>query len=382
MAEETNPDQSETRRQLEDVSKSISEIALTLKQRGNDKPRDKWDKFNALSPFVTGLIVAIVGGLFTFSQDQRNDLLKQQEINQSNWQATQDAVTKDHQARILELQTIAQLMPYLISKNEKSKQVAITAINELASTSLAVQLAKLNQSPGTINAVRQIAAQSLKEGDRKIAQAALVELERPNGGPNKTLLKTEEGDCGPEGIGGDNATNLLKNRTDVPTIVRDVTPQDLEKLEALKVPLRRDAWTSEDIGKAKSVGDGLGIRVQGYLLRVRRQGRTSSNCESAGYVDWHLIMGPSPDTALEEGVVAVVGPRIRISHPNWTLERLDELATTRVPVRVSGWLFFAQYHLIGPWNYKTLWQVTPAVKIEFLKNQAWLDLDDVNATPN
>ena len=77
MAEQHNPDLSETHRQLQDVSKSLQEIASTVKAKRDDNAKDKWDKFNALSPFVTGLIVAIVGGLFTVSQERRNEILKQ-----------------------------------------------------------------------------------------------------------------------------------------------------------------------------------------------------------------------------------------------------------------------------------------------------------------
>jgi hypothetical protein len=353
------------------------------KDRSDKDRRDKdpWDKVNALSPFVTGLIVAIVGGLFTLSQDRRNELLKQQEMQEANHQAAQDVISKEQQGRLLELQTIVQLMPYLTSKNESSKQVAITAINELASTSLAVSFARLNKSPGTIAAVRQIAAQSAKEGDRRIAQAALVQLESSDTGPNKTLLKTEEGDCGPEGTGGDNATNLLKNRTDSPPTVRDVTTGDLEDLQTLKVPPRRDNWSSEDLAAATANGDGTGIRLQGYLLRVRKVGRTHANCEFTNYEDWHLEIGSSPDIPGANGILAAAGPRIRISHPNWTLARLQAVSAAKLPVRISGWLFFDQTHLVGQWNYHTLWEIRPAVKIEFLKDQAWLDLDDLHANP-
>jgi hypothetical protein len=380
MAEKHNPDLSETQRQLSDVSESLKEITATIKAKSDGKAKDTWDRISALTPLVTGLIVAIVGGLFTQSQESRNEILKQQEINQANRQAAQDAITKEHQARILELQTIAQLMPFLTSRNENTKQVAITAINELASTPLAIELAKLNKSPGTINAVRQIAAQSTKEVDRKLAQAALVELEKPDAGPNKTLLTTEEGDCGPEGAGGDKAANLLKNRTDAPKTLRDMTVQDVEQLQVFSLPKRRDDWSSEDAEKVKQAGDGWGIRIQGYLLRAKREGGTSANCRFKGYVDWHLVLGPSPETPFKDGVVVVAGPRIRISHPNWTLARFQELANAKVPIRVSGWLYFEQAHQ-GRWIYSTLWEVRPAVKIDVFQDQAWLDLDSAKAEP-
>jgi len=380
MAEKHNPDLQETHPQLRDVPESLQEGASTIKAKRDDRPKDTWDKFNALSPFVTGLIVAIVGGLFTLSQEHRNSLLKQQERNEANRQAAQDAITKEHQARILELQTIAQLMPFLTSKDENTKQVAITAINELANTNLAIQLAKLNKSPGTVNAVRQIAAQSTKEVDRKLAQAALVELEKPGAGPNKTLLTTEEGECGPEGTGGDKAANLLKNRTDAPQALRDMTIQDVEQLQVFTLPKKRDDWSSEEVERVKQAGDGSGIRIQGYLLRAIRERGSSANCRFKSYVDWHLVLGPSPETPPKEGMVVVAGPRIRISHPKWTFERFQELASAKVPIRVSGWLYFDQAHQ-GPKFYATLWEVRPAVKIEFFQDQAWLDLDKAKAEP-
>jgi hypothetical protein len=279
MTDQDNPEFSKVHSQLEDVSRSLRDIASNLKSNHDKKAKDKWDKFNAFSPFVTALVVAVVGGLFTINQDYHNEILKEHEMEDSKRQAAQDAIRKNQEAHILELQTIAQLMPYLTSKNENSKQVAITAINELASTQLAVELARLNKSPGTINAIRQIASQSGKEVDRKFAQAALVELESSATGPNKTVLKTEEGDCGPEGMGGDKATNLLKNRTDVPTAYRDVVAHDMAQMQNVDVPSQRDSWTQDDIQKVTREGEGSGVRLQGYLIAVKREGGTSANCK-------------------------------------------------------------------------------------------------------
>jgi hypothetical protein len=383
MPDEPIGDGAGTQQQLEGVVKSLHELTETLKKERADRVKDTWDKFNALSPFVTGLIVAIVGGVFTLSEGHRNELLKRQERADADRQAAQETLTKEHQARVLELQTIAQFMPYLTSKNEDSKEAAITAIKALSSASLAIELASLNKSPGTVRAVRQIATQSTNESDRKLAQAALVELEKPTEGPNKTLLKTELGDCGPEGSGGDKPTNLLKNRTDVPPKFADRTIEELEHLQIADVPVRRDAWTSEQAAGVKSLGDGQPIRVQGYLVAAHREGGTTANCAFRSYVDWHLVVGPSPEISPKDGLIAVVGPRIRVSHPTWSLAQLRQLAVSKVPVRVSGWQFFDQQHLQQDRSdtrrfRATPWEVRPVLKIEVLKDQSWFDLDNTS----
>jgi hypothetical protein len=381
MTDEPNPDSGATHSGSEEISKSLHELIETLKKRESDKPKDTWDKFNAVSPFVTGLIVAIVGGLFALSEGHRNDLMKQQERVDADRQASQDALTKEHQARVLELQTIAQFMPYLTSKNENSKEAAITAIKALSSASLAIELARLNKSPGTVRAVRQIATQSTNESDRKLAQAALVELEKPVEGPNKTLLKTEVGDCGPEGSGGDKPTNLLKNRTDVPQKFADRTIEELEHLQISDVPVRRDAWTPEQAAGVKGLGEGQAIRVQGYLVAAHKEGKTTANCTFQTYVDWHLVVGPSPEISPKNGVIAVVGPRIWVSHSTWSLAQLRQLAAAKAPVRVSGWQYFDQQHLQQDKSdtlrfRATPWEVRPVLKIEVLKDQSWFDLDN------
>jgi hypothetical protein len=376
MPEEPNVSMVRKPQQIDDLVKSLGELTEALKSKQTDKPKDKWDKFSALSPFVTGLIVAIVGGVFTYVESNRNELLKQQEIAQRTHQNEQDAQTREHQARILELQTIAQFMPYLTGRKEDSKQVAITAIKALSSTSLAVELARLNKSPGTIRAVRQIANQATNEKDRRLAQDALVELEKSEGGPNKTVLRTEQGDCGPEGAGGDSATNVLKNRTDVPSVFHDMTIENLGQLQVPDVPNSRDKWTPDQVLAIKNLGEEKAVRVQGFLIRAARERETSANCRLVNYVDWHLDLGPTPDTTNSAAIIAVAGPRIRFAHPNWTLDALRTLAEGKSAVRVSGWLFFDQLHRAQVGRFMaTNWEVRPVVKIEYLEGQAWIDLD-------
>src|SRR5262249_50263054 len=146
------------------------------------------------------------------------------------------------------------------------------------------------------------------------------------------------------------------------------------------VPRQRDSWTPEQTAEMTQHGDGSGIRIQGYLVRAIKEKGASANCRFKNYVDWHLSLGSSPDSARRDAVIAVVGPRIRVSHPNWTFDRFQELAAAKAPIRVSGWLYFDQAHQ-GHQFSATLWEIRPAVKIEFLKDQTWLDLDDHDTKP-
>src|SRR5271167_5159048 len=98
------------------------------------KPKDNWQKFSAICALVTALAVALIGGMFNAQQRR-----------QEAYQAAQEVATKEHEARVLELQTVAQFMPYLTSKDENAKQVAITAIKALSNTRLAIELAALNR---------------------------------------------------------------------------------------------------------------------------------------------------------------------------------------------------------------------------------------------
>jgi len=317
--------------------------------------------------------------LFTYFEASRNDLLREQELEARKVQAAQDQATRDHQARLAELQTLAPLMPYLTRKDEYAKQVAITMIKAYTKdVALAVELASLNKSPGTVQAVRQIATNSTSESDRKVAQAALVELEKASTGPNLTLLRTEQGDCGPAGKGGDKATNLLKNRTDVPSVARDMTIDAMTQLEIPEVARQRDKWDPAQTAAIKSIGEGQAVRIHGFLVRVKNERGTTADCEFANYGDWHLAIAPSSENEKGDFVLAVAGPRIRLLHSNWSLPRLQALAESKSPVRVTGWLFFDQQHPTqGPLKIaSTPWEIRPAVKIEFQLDGSWHDLDE------
>jgi hypothetical protein len=125
--------------------------------RGETKRKDFWDKFATLSTFLSSVLIASIGLIFTSvynaRQNQRNDDLKKQEIH------------------LAEIQTLEKFMPHLTG-DEKSKEIAILAMSSLGNTELAARLATLYPTKGTVSALTTI-AQSGDEGNRTVADAAL-----------------------------------------------------------------------------------------------------------------------------------------------------------------------------------------------------------------
>lgn len=119
--------------------------------------KDFWDKFSTLSAFLSTLLVAIVGGTFTYIFNQREAA---------------------HQRNIQETQTVAQLMPFLTSKDQGTKKAAFIAVKVLQDTQLMVNLAASDPSaPGARDALREVVSTSANASDRKLAADLLGRYE-------------------------------------------------------------------------------------------------------------------------------------------------------------------------------------------------------------
>jgi hypothetical protein len=104
--------------------------------------KDGWDKFAAMSSFISALLVAAIGGYFTYTYNSS--------------QSARDTAAKDQQNRIAEIQTVGQFMPYLLAPEEHKKQMAIFAISLLGNKELAAKLNAYSPSPGTVAAISTI----------------------------------------------------------------------------------------------------------------------------------------------------------------------------------------------------------------------------------
>jgi Trypsin-like peptidase domain len=128
------------------------------------KEKDKWDKIQASSSilsFISGLLIAGVGGYFTYSYNQR-------QIDLNRIQAGHEADVKEEGARVLELDAIQKFIPLLTSTDEKGKAAALTAIHDLAHPTLAEHLAELFKGQGSVQYLQQAVASS----DSRTQQAA------------------------------------------------------------------------------------------------------------------------------------------------------------------------------------------------------------------
>jgi hypothetical protein len=157
-----------------------TDIGRTLLARGaspepllitSPKGKDTWDKITASSAvlsFISSLLIAAVGGYFTYSYNQR-------QIDLNRTQAEHDSLTKGEGNKVLELEAIQKLIPLLTSSDEKGKAAALTAIQDLAHPALAADLAQLFKGPGSISYLTQAAASS-NPGTKQGAVQALATI--------------------------------------------------------------------------------------------------------------------------------------------------------------------------------------------------------------
>lgn len=112
------------------------------------RPRkDIWDKIAALAPIISGLMIFITGGWFTYTYNQQ-------------------------QLKLQEIQTIEKFIPHLTG-NEQSKKAAILAISSLTDAELASKIAAIFASRGTVSALQSM-AETGSEHEKSIATKALA----------------------------------------------------------------------------------------------------------------------------------------------------------------------------------------------------------------
>jgi hypothetical protein len=186
--------------------------------------------------------------------------------------------------------------------------------------------------------------------------------------------------CPPQGDGGDPELNRLKNRDLPPPALVPMTLADLldeTPEEAIAMGKRkRSNWTAEARSEVAPM-ESLGVQLEGYLLKVKKEGKESCNCHSAEWVDYHLWLAESPDATRVSSIVVEVSPRSLPANPSWTGARLQKLVTDREKVRISGWVMWDQEHpeQVGA-TRGTQWEVHPIHRIEVRRNGQWTPLDN------
>jgi hypothetical protein len=198
--------------------------------------------------------------------------------------------------------------------------------------------------------------------------------------PNHSSFTSHGERCGPTGDGGDEETNLRKNRTDVPATYHDVTFETIARLPYPIGPKHRHDWTPAQLGEIERF-EGVAVRLVGYLVALKPQtggSGESTNCHwtRAREVDWHIALVGEIGQGEDESVVIETTPRVRRKHPHWTVPNLKPWVDAEAPVRISGWLMFDPEHRNHLQKYRaTLWEVHPITEIEVWRGDHWEDLD-------
>jgi hypothetical protein len=199
--------------------------------------------------------------------------------------------------------------------------------------------------------------------------------------PRGAAFTGAEGTCPAAGDpDADVATDIRKNRIDVPSAYHAVSFAALAGLRYPVAPKTRDKWSAGQLADIEPF-EGIAVTVTGYLVAIKNQAGGSgegTNCHftQSPDVDWHMALVEKPGDGEKESVVVETTPRLRKVHPKWTIARLQPWLNTDKAVRISGWTLLDPEHRNHLGHFRsTLWEVHPITKIELMQGDQWIDLD-------
>lgn len=151
---------------------SVLENELQDLKNGAEKPeKDIWDIINAFSGLLSGILIAIVGGIATYVYRERE---KSAEDARTSLQIAVDEKQNQRSNLILEVQTVESFMPWLQSEDPRAVRAALLAISALGNSNLVGRLAELfGLSEGVLSALSQIQS----SGNQAAAKQAEQSLE-------------------------------------------------------------------------------------------------------------------------------------------------------------------------------------------------------------
>ena len=212
--------------------------------------------------------------------------------------------------------------------------------------------------------------------------------------------------CGLAGAGtGPEATqNSAKNNFCATGMPQEIAISDLISLQGQVEKNPAINFGSENKGNRKKgptvnraplkkLGEGKLVTLKAFVLIARQEGGESVNCgknvpDEAAFHDIHISLVGSADVTEEcSGVVAEMSPHHRPD--SWTHEKVEKVAAAKLPVRVTGHLYFDSSHFpcangqaAGEGNPKriSLWEIHPIYKFEVCTGNCdgagtWVPLD-------
>ncbi|SRR5579884_2647187 len=194
--------------------------------------------------------------------------------------------------------------------------------------------------------------------------------------------------CGLQGSGGEEANqNMAKNNFCATGTPLDMTIDDFTNLQTQvnddpAIPFGNGSQNGRPKGPAtdraplQALGEGKLVRMQAFLVLAKPEGIESVNCGTAvsdtpAFHDIHIEFVSGPDVTDEcSGVVGEMIPHHRPD--SWTADNVHRVLVAKLPVRVTGQLFFDSSHFpchngspVGD-NPKraSLWEIHPIYQFE------------------
>lgn len=124
-------------------NKNEEVINETTNKSLNLREKDIWDKMASFGP-ITSLLIAMVGGMFTFIYSSNQNQLKKEETKQQ-------AILQQQQNKILEIQAIESLLPYLVSEDTSLQKAAIVSLGQFSELNFVTEIAVLFNSQGILS---------------------------------------------------------------------------------------------------------------------------------------------------------------------------------------------------------------------------------------
>jgi hypothetical protein len=207
----------------------------------------------------------------------------------------------------------------------------------------------------------------------------------------------------PQGCIGKSIDHVLdgvKNRTDKVENAEKWTLSRIIQLnpETNKLKLKMNGNRQ----KLQTIGEGTPVMVKGYLIHAKESGQEACNCniDEPDSFDFHLNLISTKTTSgeknlsaknkqksrMKRSVVVEITPRIRVDHPEWTIQKLKEMAKPDDfgYVQITGWLMFDSRHTSKDAPRATAWEVHPitefnvceSTKEECDAGEGWQSLDE------
>jgi hypothetical protein len=141
----------------------------------------------------------------------------------------------------------------------------------------------------------------------------------------------------------------------------------------------------------RKLGEGKLVTLNAFVVTAKQEGAESVNCgtgvpDQASFHDIHISLGVTADVTQCAGVVAEMSPHHRPDA--WTHANVEKVSTLKLPVRVTGQLYFDSSHVpcvngVGEGGQPqriSLWEIHPIYKFEVCTGNCggagtWVPLD-------